>query len=111
MKWRPWHQIKEGERAKQGLNIRKDSHSKIILIIFIWKFGFYFRIRDMSKFDKGVKKYLWSFHFIPFNITSDGQRIIRNFYYSFDTNTIKLNGKSITLELLDFIIRDTRYGK
>lgn len=82
----------EGELLHQGINWRKDWASRFALIIYLWRFQFYFRLRSKNV---GGKRVVWSIDYFRKYV------IGRGIEFEFDTRSLRINGHRISVEFLE----------
>jgi hypothetical protein len=97
--------VKEGEFCKQGLNWRRSSDTWLCLLLKIWRFNWYFRIRDkrLCQPPNSCKHIVFSFNYV--NLDEQGySTIFSNFKYNWEMRAFKFGDCVVSEELLaDFI--------
>lgn len=97
------HHCREGEFIRQGLNWNyNSSDSRLRLILKIWRFSWYFRIRNarLCEYPNTNKRIVFNFTFMS-RWTKDGfEQFFRGFEYSWNRRLFRINGHLISEEYL-----------
>jgi hypothetical protein len=98
-----WH-TKEGGRCRQGLNWRRSSDTSLGLVLKLWRFNWYLRLRakHLCEDSNFCKRFIFSFSYR--NYKDDYEQIFSGLFYNWNLRTFKYGKTVVTEELLaDFI--------
>lgn len=99
------HHISEGMSCRQGLNWRRSSDTSLGLILKLWRFSWYLRIRaeKLCQAPDNCKRFIFTFGYV--NIDSDSyEQLFGGLYYNWGKRMFKYGNCTVTEELLaDFI--------
>ena len=98
-----WH-TKEGQSLRQGINWDTSRDTKLKLLLKLWRFRWYFRIRPQRIVDESkCRRFLFNFSYVAFK--SNGyEQIFGELYYNWNSRTFKVGSCVVTEDLLaDFV--------
>lgn len=103
------HHVNEGEFCRQGINWRRGADTKFGVIVKLWRFTWYYRVRAdyLCEPPNSCKRVVFEFHY--FHYTKDGFEVIfKNFEYNWSMRLFRIENKLVTEELLFDMIASLR---
>lgn len=99
------HRINEGEICRQGINWSSSSATKLRLVLRLWRFNWYLRIRQMwlCEAPNSCKKFVFDFSYS--SVSRDGfVHVTSSIEYNYQMNLFRIENKLVTRELLTDMI-------